>query len=104
VNALYATTGLVDLGVYVDAPLEVIEVWYVERFLRLCDAATPGSFYSHFGGLDREARESVALQVYRSINLPNLLDHIGPSRRLADVVIEKRPDHGVGEIVDVARP
>ena len=102
-NALYATTGLVDLGVYVDAPLEVIETWYVERFLRLCAAAGPGSFYSHFHGLDPVALTSSAREVYRAINLPNLLDHIAPSRDLADVVVEKRPDHAVGDVVDVAR-
>ena len=103
-NALYATAGLVDLGVYVDAPLPVIEDWYVTRFLRLCAEAEPGSFYSQFAGMDRPALEDAALQVYRAINLPNLLEHIRPSRDLADVVIEKRPDHGVGEVRDVARP
>jgi type I pantothenate kinase len=103
-NALYATTGLVDLGVYVDASLEVIEAWYVERFVRLCDGAEPGSFYGQFAGMEREALVSAALHVYRAINLPNLLDHIAPSRSLADVVIEKRPDHAVGDVVDVARP
>jgi type I pantothenate kinase len=103
-NALYATTGLVDLGVYVDAPLPVIEDWYVVRFLRLCDAAGPGSFYSQFVGMDRSALEHAALDVYRSINLPNLVEFIGPSRSLADVVVEKRPDHAVGEVIDVARP
>lgn len=103
VNALYATTGLVDLGVYLDAPLEVIEAWYVQRFERLCDDAERGSFYGQFAGLDRAALVSAALQVYRAINLPNLLDHIAPSRDLADVVIEKRPDHAAGDVVDVAR-
>lgn len=100
-NALYATTGLVDLGVYVDAPLPVIETWYVERFVRLVGVATPGSFYTQFSGLDRDALVDTALAVYRSINLPNLTEHILPSRALADVVVEKRPDHAVGEIRDV---
>jgi type I pantothenate kinase len=99
-NALYATTGLVDLGVYVDAPLPVIETWYVERFVRLVAVATPGSFYTRFSGLDHDALVDAALAVYRSINLPNLTEHIGPSRDLADVVVEKRPDHAVGTIRD----
>jgi type I pantothenate kinase len=102
-NALYATTGLVDLGVYVDAPLPVIEGWYVTRFLHLVAVATPGSFYARFAGLDRDALVDAALSVYRSINLPNLTEFIAPSRALADVVIEKRPDHGIGDIVDAGR-
>ena len=103
-NALYATVGLVDFGVYVDAPLPVIEQWYVDRFVHLCAAATPGSFYTQFAGLDRDALEGAARSVYRSINLPNLLDHIRPSRVLADVVVEKRADHGLGGITEVGQP
>lgn len=101
VNALSATTGLVDLGVYVDAPLPVIETWYVERFVHLVAVATPGSFYTRFSGMDRDDLIDAALAVYRSINLPNLTEHIGPSRDLADVVVEKRPDHAIGDIRDV---
>ena len=100
-NALYATTGLVDLGVYVDAPLATIETWYVERFVHLVADATPGSFYTRFTGMAPDALVDVALRVYRSINLPNLVEFIGPSRALADVVVEKRADHGVGAVVDV---
>ena len=103
-NALYATVGLVDFGVYVDAPLPIIERWYVERFVHLCATATPGSFYTQFAGMDRDALEGAAQSVYRSINLPNLLDHIRPSRFLADVVVEKRADHGLGGITEVGQP
>lgn len=99
-NALYATTGLVDLGIYVDAPLPVIETWYVERFLRLVEVATPGSFYTRFSGMARDELVDAALAVYRSINLPNLTEFIAPSMELADVVVEKLPDHAVGEIRD----
>ena len=100
VNALSATRGLVDLGVYVDAPLVVIETWYVERFVHLVATAEPGSFYTRFADLDPGALVDAAFSVYRLVNLPNLTDHIGPSRALADVVVEKRADHGVGDIVD----
>jgi len=103
-NALYATTGLVDLGVYVDAPLPVIETWYVERFLHLVAVATPGSFYTRFAGMERDELIDAALAVYRMINLPNLTEFIAPSMELADVVIEKLPDHAVGEIRDRGGP
>ena len=99
-NAMYATKGLVDFGVYVDAPLPVIETWYVERFLHLVAVATPGSFYTRFSGMGHDELVDAALAVYRSINLPNLTDHIAPSRDLADVVVEKLPDHAVGQIRD----
>ena len=103
VNALSATAGLVDLGVYIHADEAVIEQWYVERFHRLCAEATPGSFYSQFAGLDATQIDGVAQHVWDTINLVNLRDHIEPSRVFADVIVEKLPDHRVGAVVDVAR-
>ena len=102
VNALSATAGLVDLGVYIHADEAVIERWYVERFHRLCAEATPGSFYSQFAGLDAAQIDGVAQHVWDTINLVNLRDCIEPSRVHADVVVEKLPDHRVGAVVDVA--
>jgi type I pantothenate kinase len=103
VNALAATAGLVDLGVYIHADEDVVERWYVERFRRLCAEATPGSFYSQFAGLDAAQIDATAQHVWDTINVVNLRDHIEPSRVYADVVVEKLPDHRVGAVVDVAR-
>ena len=104
-NALYAdrrARGLRRLRRRDLSP--VIEQWYVDRFVHLCATATPGSFYTQFAGMDRDALGGAARSVYRSINLPNLLDHIRPSRALADVVVEKRADHGLGGITEVGQP
>ena len=103
VNALSATAGLVDLGVYIHADEAVIERWYIERFHRLCEEAAPGSFYSQFAGLDATQIDGVAQHVWDSINLVNLRDYIEPSRVFADVVVEKLPDHRVGAVRDVAK-
>lgn len=100
VNALSATDGCADLGVYVDAPLPVIEQWFVERFLRLVAQADATSFYARFTGLTVAAQEEMARSVYRDVNLPNLTEHIAPSRDLADVVVGKGPDHSWTGIVD----
>lgn len=99
-NALSATGGCTDLGVYVDAPLPVIEQWFVERFLRLVAAAGATSFYARFTDLAPAAQEAMARSVYRDVNLPNLTEHIAPSRALADVVVHKGPDHSWTAIVD----
>ena len=103
VNALAATAGLVDLGVYIHAKEAVIERWYVERFHRLCAEATPGSFYAQFAGFDAAQIDAVAQHVWDTINLVNLRDHIEPSRVFADVIVEKLADHRVGAVIDVAR-
>ncbi len=103
VNALSATAGLVDLGVYIHAEEAVIEQWYIARFHRLCEEATPGSFYAQFAGLDEAQIDEVAQHVWDTINLVNLREYIEPSRVYADVIVEKLPDHRVGAVVDVAR-
>ena len=103
VNALSATAGLVDLGVYIHAEEAVIERWYIERFHRLCAEATPGSFYAQSAGLDVTQIDAVAQHVWDTINLVNLRDYIEPSRVFADVIVEKLPDHRVGAVVDVAK-
>ena len=35
--------------------------------------------------------------VWRHVNLPNLVDHIAPTRTRADLVLEKGEDHRVAE-------
>jgi type I pantothenate kinase len=32
------------------------------------------------------------------VNLPNLVDHIEPTRARADVVVRKGPDHAIREV------
>jgi type I pantothenate kinase len=101
VNALSSTNGFVDLGVYVDAPDEVVEWWFVERFEAYCANPPADSFYMHFAQMDEDAIERVARAVWQSVNLVNLREHISPSRRYADVIVEKTRDHRVGAIADV---
>jgi type I pantothenate kinase len=94
VNALQFAPRL-DIGVYLQAPEHAMEAWYVARFLELCEHPPAGSFYEGFVEFGLEARRSLALDVWRSVNLVNLRECIRPTRRLAQILIEKRPDHSV---------
>jgi len=89
-----------DLGVYVDAAERDLRAWYRSRVARL-RAEAPGdgsSFYDSFAGLDDEAFGAIADQVWETVNLPNLVDHIAPSRDRADLVVVKAADHSIHEI------
>lgn len=89
-----------DFSLYLDAEVEDIETWYVERFLLLQQSAfrKRSSFFHHYKDLpDPEARD-VARQIWRDINLANLRENILPTRGRAHVVLRKRPDHTIGEI------
>jgi len=97
VNALQFSDRL-DVPVYLHASEDAMEDWYVFRFLELCAAPPPGSFYAQFGDLDLEPRRAVARDVWRGVNLVNLRECIRPTLRNAHVVVEKRADHTVGRV------
>ncbi len=89
-----------DFSIYVDADEADIERWYVERFFALRDTAFSDetSFFRHFAALSDEELESTARSIWSSINRPNLLENILPSRSRADLVLDKGPDHGVRRV------
>ncbi|HEY3724217.1 MAG TPA: type I pantothenate kinase [Acidimicrobiia bacterium] len=97
VNALRFADRL-DVGVYLDAPEAAMQAWYVARFLELCADPPPGSFYAQFADVDLEGRQGLAADVWRSVNLPNLREHIRPTLGRADIVVVKRADHTVGRV------
>jgi type I pantothenate kinase len=97
VNALQFADRL-DVPVYLHASEEAMEEWYLVRFLELCEAPPPGSFYEAFAGLDEPGRRAVGHDVWTGVNLVNLRECIRPTRARAHIVVEKRPDHVVGRV------
>ena len=89
-----------DFSLYVDAEIEHIEPWYIERFLLLQRTVfrNPSSYFHHYKDLDEPEARRVASGIWRDINLRNLQENILPTRGRANVVLRKRPDHSVGEI------
>ena len=86
-----------DLLIYLDAELEHIEGWYLERFLRFWHAAEhdPTSFYAQFRHMSEPQLIEFAKSVWAGINLPNLENHILPMRAHADLVVKKDADHAI---------
>ncbi|MET1048819.1 MAG: type I pantothenate kinase, partial [Acidimicrobiales bacterium] len=86
-----------DVAVYIDADPEAIEDWYVARFQDLVATAAddPSSFYRGWTDLDPVAVADLARAVWATVNHPNLVEHIDPTRARADVIIHKGPDHRI---------
>jgi type I pantothenate kinase len=100
VNALHALLDdCRDLSIYVDANTEVIAGWYIERFIKLISAAEtdPSSFYARFVMFHESERIEIARSVWDSINLPNLVQHIAPTKASADIVVTLAPDHSISD-------
>lgn len=95
--------GHVDLGVYVDAPDEIVRGWFIERFQRLTTEAAddPDSFYRAFSEMTPEQVRDVAEATWDGINGPNLKEHIAPTRQAAQLVVEKGADHAIRRTIRV---
>lgn len=89
-----------DFSIYVDAPPDLIERWFVERFFTLRDTSfsDPDSYFKRFAKLNDSDAEFTATSIWRSINMPNLVQNIAPTRARADLIIEKGQDHLVSDV------
>jgi len=88
------------LKIYLDADEPDLRGWFVARFRRLVDEAAddPSSFFAQWSGLRPTEVLSLAVTVWESVNLANLLEHILPTRWRADLVLHKGCDHAVTSV------
>ncbi|MGU3495293.1 type I pantothenate kinase [Xanthobacteraceae bacterium A53D] len=99
-KAIPFVSDFFDFSVYIDAEDDVLERWYVERFMRLRETAfmDPLSYFHRYSKLtDTEAKET-ALSIWHGINLPNLKENVMPTRQRADLILTKAGDHEVAEV------
>ena len=96
-----AVSDFFDFSVYVDARVEDIKRWYVERFLRLREDGTfadENSYFHRYAALSEEQARETAVGIWDSINEPNLIDNVLTTRGRATLVLSKDADHSVRRI------
>ncbi|VXB00766.1 type I pantothenate kinase [Nocardioides sp. AX2bis] len=86
-----------DFSIYVDAGRDKIRDWYVSRFLRLRETAfqDPGSYFAKYAAFSQGEAVREAERIWDTINGPNLVDNILPTRSRATLVLRKDRDHSV---------
>jgi type I pantothenate kinase len=96
-----AISDLFDFTVYVDARTADIAKWYEERFLKLQQGAftNPKSFFHRFASLSHDEAVERAAEIWKSINEPNLIQNVLPTRSRADLVLRKGSDHAVNSVL-----
>ncbi|HEX4231010.1 MAG TPA: type I pantothenate kinase [Bryobacteraceae bacterium] len=89
-----------DFSIYIDADADVIEQWYIGRFLRLRDTVfrDPASYFHRYASLSESEAIETARQIWRSINLVNLRENILPTRERAHLILEKGSKHLVDSV------
>jgi type I pantothenate kinase len=95
-----AISDYFDFSIYVDARVEDIRQWFVDRLFALWRGAftDPQSYFHQFTELDEDEVAAFAHQVWRDINEVNLVSNILPTRGRATLVLHKARDHSVQRI------
>lgn len=89
-----------DFSIYVDASLEHLRHWYVERFMKLRRTVfqSPESYFHQFTELPEAAARATALRIWTEINERNLVENIEPTRERARLILEKGEAHAVRSV------
>ncbi len=95
-----AVSDLFDFSVFVDADVENIQKWYVDRFLALRKGSfsNPHSYFNVFAHLTDDEAETTAMGYWNDINMPNLVENVMPTKHRATLVLRKGADHSVERV------
>jgi type I pantothenate kinase len=90
-----------DFSIYLDADDQVIEMWYIQRFLRLRETVfrNKDSYFHRYSQLSEPEAIQTARRIWEEINLPNLRENIGPTKERAQLILEKGADHRVQNVL-----
>ncbi len=96
-EAIPFVSDFFDFSIYIDAAEQLVEAWYVERFLRLRQTAfrDPASYFHRYATLSEDEAVATGLSIWRTINLINLRENILPTRQRADLILRKGENHAV---------
>jgi type I pantothenate kinase len=89
-----------DFSIFVDANLEDVRSWYIERFVTLRDTAflQPDAYFHRYAGLSDDEAVGVASKIWSDINEVNLIENILPTRERATLILDKSSDHSVRRV------
>lgn len=95
-----AVSDFFDFSIYVDAEVDHLRRWYVERFLRLRDTSftDPHSYFRRYADLSNEEAIEKANDIWSRINEPNLRENVLNTRDRATLILTKGEDHAVEQV------
>ena len=95
-----ALSDLFDFSIYVDARVNDIRQWYIDRFfaLRRTIFTDERSYFHPYTEVDEDEAAAQAERFWRDINEVNLVANILPTRARATLVLNKDRDHRVQRV------
>ncbi|WP_130833254.1 type I pantothenate kinase [[Erwinia] mediterraneensis] len=93
-------SDFVDFSIYVDAPEEMLQSWYINRFLKFRQGAftNPNSYFHHYARLSEQEAVQTATNLWKEINWLNLQENILPTRERASLIMTKSANHEVERV------
>lgn len=100
-GAALALSDYFDFKIYVDAQAGDIKEWFINRFKKLRESAftNPQSYFHRYSQVEFETALARANEIWDTINLPNLIDNILPTRSRATLVLNKGAQHTVESVL-----
>lgn len=93
-------SDFVDFSIYVDAPEDLLQSWYINRFLKFRQGAfsDPDSYFHHYSKLPETEAIQIATGLWNEINGLNLKENILPTRERASLIMTKSANHAVESV------
>ncbi|HGM5493461.1 TPA: type I pantothenate kinase [Serratia fonticola] len=93
-------SDFVDFSIYVDAPQDLLQSWYINRFLKFRQGAfsNPDSYFHSYAQLPETEAINIATQLWNEINGLNLQQNILPTRERASLIMTKSANHAVESV------
>lgn len=93
-------SDFVDFSIYVDAEEDLLQSWYINRFLKFRQGAftNPDSYFHHYAQLSEAEAVEIAGNLWKEINWLNLQENILPTRERASLIMTKSGDHAVDKV------
>jgi type I pantothenate kinase len=96
-----ALSDYFDFKIYVDADVANVTAWFLGRFEKLREGAftNPKSYFHKYAEMPFEDALERATEIWNTINLPNLIENIQPTRSRATLVLQKGSEHAVHSVL-----
>ena len=99
-NQIYVSDFL-DFSIFIDANVEYIKQWFIERFFLLMETAfkDKNSYFQKYSQFSRKDALETASKIWDDINGKNYEENIVKTRYRAELIIEKEKDHSIAKIM-----
>lgn len=96
-----ALSDFFDFKIFVDAETKNISQWFLARFDQLRETAftNPASYFHQYAEMPYDKALARANEIWSTINLPNLIENILPTRSRATLVLQKGSQHAVERVL-----